>query len=71
VHADGAVDTIEIERAAARQLYAEACNAASRAGLSLAQEPIRLTPQDKLVAIVRASQKLALEGEGGEAGESS
>src|SRR5262249_24356433 len=35
----------------------------------LAAEPIRLTPQDKLVSIVRRSQELALEGEGGEADE--
>jgi CRISPR-associated protein Csb1 len=34
-----------------------------------AREPIRLAPQDKLVAIVKKSQQLALEGEGGEAGE--
>jgi CRISPR-associated protein Csb1 len=30
---------------------------------------MRLVPQDKLVAIVRRSQELALEGEGGEASE--
>jgi CRISPR-associated protein Csb1 len=35
----------------------------------LAAEPIRLIPQDKLVEIVRRSQALALEGEGGEADE--
>jgi CRISPR-associated protein Csb1 len=48
-------------------LYADAYDAASRAGFELAREPVRLVPQDKLVEIVRRSQRLALEGEGGEA----
>lgn len=69
VHADGSVRTIEIDREAARRLCADAYAAARDAGFAFAREPIRLVPQDKLVAIVRASQKLALEGEGGEAGE--
>jgi CRISPR-associated protein Csb1 len=40
--------------------------AAQSAGFALSAEPLRLTPQDKLVEIVRQSQKLALAGEGGE-----
>jgi CRISPR-associated protein Csb1 len=69
VHADGSVDQVEIDRAMARAAYADAYEAAGSAGFELAREPIRLTPQDKLVAIVRSSQRLALEGEGGEASE--
>jgi CRISPR-associated protein Csb1 len=69
VHANGAIDRIEIDRAAARQLYAGALDAARGAGFLLAADPVRLIPQDKLVAIVRRSQTLALEGEGGEADE--
>jgi CRISPR-associated protein Csb1 len=69
VHADGSVDHLEIDREAARRLYFEAYAAALEAGFELAREPIQLKPQDKLVAIVRRSQQLALEGQGGEAGE--
>ena len=39
--------------------------------LTSLREPIRLVPQDKLVEIVRRSQALALEGEGGEADQAS
>jgi CRISPR-associated protein Csb1 len=66
VHADGAVDRIEMSRDIARALYADALGAARSAGFTLNAEPVRLTPQDKLVEIVRRSQRLALEGEGGE-----
>jgi CRISPR-associated protein Csb1 len=71
VHADGAVDRLEIDRSVARQLYAKAFEEARAAGFDLSAEPIRLTPQDKLVEIVRKSQALALEGEGGEADQAS
>jgi CRISPR-associated protein Csb1 len=67
VHADGSVDRVEIDSAAARALYADSLAAAREAELQLYAEPVRLTPQDKLVEIVRRSQRLALEGEGGEA----
>jgi CRISPR-associated protein Csb1 len=67
VHADGNADHLEIDRKSARALYAASVEAARKAGFRLAAEPIRLTPQEKLVEIVRRSQKLALEGEGGEA----
>jgi len=69
VRPDGAVRPLDLDRAAARALYAEALEATRRAGFELRDEPIRLTPQPKLVAIVRKSQELALEGEGGEADE--
>jgi CRISPR-associated protein Csb1 len=67
VHADGKVDRLEIGREAARAVYGEAHKAAAKAGFEFPSEPIRLTPQDKLVEIVRRSQQLALGGEGGEA----
>jgi len=67
VHADGGIEKFEIDREAAQRLYAEAYAAAGGAGFNFPREPIRLLPQDKLVAIVRSSQQLALEGEGGEA----
>jgi CRISPR-associated protein Csb1 len=69
VHADGSLEAAEVDREAAHRLYAEACAAARDAGFMFARDPIRLVPQDKLVAIVKKSQQLALEGEGGEVGE--
>jgi CRISPR-associated protein Csb1 len=69
VHADGATESIALHRAAARALYDEAFKAAQKAGFNLSSEPLRLTPQEKLVEIVRKSQELALSGEGGEEAE--
>jgi CRISPR-associated protein Csb1 len=71
VHADGSLDRCEIDRSAAQSLYGEAYKAARDAGFDLPREPIRLVPQDKLVEIVRRSQRLALEGEGGETADDS
>jgi CRISPR-associated protein Csb1 len=71
VHPDGGTKAIAIDRAMARGLYEEAFEAAKRAGFAVSAEPLRLTPQDKLVAIVRKSQELALAGEGGEEEETS
>ena len=50
----------------AHALYRDAFAAAQSAGFAFSAEPLRLTPQDKLVEIVRQSQKLALAGEGGD-----
>ena len=69
VHSDGNIEEAGIDRASARRLYTQAYAAAREAGFEMASEPIRLTPQEKLVEIVRRSQRLALEGEGGEVGE--
>ena len=71
VLADGEAPAIDLDRAAARTLYNEAFEEARRAGLALRDEPVRLVPQDKLVTIVRESQRLALEGKGGDAEEQS
>ena len=70
VNPDGAAKPIEIDRKAARELYQNAYNAAKEV-FELSAQPLRLTPQDKLVEIVRKSQELALSGEGGEEEETS
>lgn len=66
VRPDGSTEPVELDRESARPLYREARKAAIAAGFFFPEEPIRLVPQDKLVAIVRRSQELALEGKGGE-----
>lgn len=66
VHPDGSTDGFELDRPAARTLYQDAYHAARTAGFDLSAEPLRLTPQPKLVEIVRSSQDLALAGRGGE-----
>lgn len=73
VHPDGTTEEIAFDRNLARTLYATALDAARAVGFALESKPLRLTPQAKLVEIVRRSQELALSGEGGEedeAGES-
>lgn len=67
VHPDGGTENIALDREGTHKLYRQAFEAAKLAGFHLSGEPLRLTPQDKLVEIVRQSQKLALEGKGGEA----
>jgi CRISPR-associated protein Csb1 len=69
VHADGRTEEFALDRETARRLYADSYAAARDAGFAFPREPIGLVPQDKLVAIVHRSQRLALEGEGGETGE--
>jgi CRISPR-associated protein Csb1 len=66
VHPDGATHSIAIDRATTRALYQQALDAAQQIGFDLSAEPLRLTPQQKLVEIVRKSQELALSGKGGE-----
>lgn len=62
IHMDGSNKAVELDRAAARNLYNDALAEAKAKGFSLFAET-RLIPQDKLVDIVRQSQKLALSGE--------
>ncbi|HUZ11877.1 MAG TPA: type I-U CRISPR-associated RAMP protein Csb1/Cas7u [Caulobacteraceae bacterium] len=71
IRSDGTSQRLEMSRTAARQLYRDAMAAASAAGFTLQPEPLMLTPQEKLVAIVRESRRLALEGSGGEEVEAS
>ena len=64
VRADGSTETVDLDREQARALYRHAYARAESAGFRF--ESIVLTPQDKLVDIVRRSRELALEGAGGE-----
>jgi CRISPR-associated protein Csb1 len=69
VRSDGKTEPIAIDRKQANELYETAFRAARKADFALSPKPHALKPQDKLVAIVRESQRLALEGKGGEEGE--
>lgn len=62
VHADGTTETVELDRTKARELYLEAYRSAEKAGFGF--RSLTLTPQPKLVEIVRRSRELALEGAG-------
>jgi CRISPR-associated protein Csb1 len=66
VHPDGTTEDIALDVHTVRTLYAEAFDATKKAGFEFADAPLRLTPQDKLVEIVRKSQELALQGKGGD-----
>jgi len=63
---DGTVTAIALTRDAAAELYREAYEKARPQGFDLADEPVRLQPQPKLVTIVSESMKRALSDEGGE-----
>ncbi len=65
--ADGESKDFSLDFAAARALYEQAIEAAKAAGLPWPDEPLRLTPQEKLVQIVAESRRLALQGKGEEA----
>lgn len=58
-------------RATARELYDATFAAAERVGFDFSRSPVRLTPQEKLVEIVRRSQELALSGAGGDGNDES
>lgn len=66
VHANGTTETVQLDRVSAQALYQEAFNAAraETIGFNLLDAPLALTPQPKLVEIVRRSQELALSGAG-------
>jgi CRISPR-associated protein Csb1 len=66
VGAEGRSTELPLDAEAAVVLYETAFDHAVRHGLALNPEPVRLTPQPKLVHLVRESQRLALAGEGGE-----
>lgn len=61
VHFDGRTEPISLDLAAARDLYTSACKALPDSGFQLRSEPVMLKPQEKLVHIVRESQRKALE----------
>jgi len=62
---DGKVQPITLDLQTARTLHTAAYESAEAAGFALRAEPIVLKPQDKLVHIVRESQRKALEDAGG------
>ena len=64
VRADGSVETVALDREKVQALYRDTYDRAESAGFRF--DSIVLTPQDKLVEIVRRSRELALEGAGGE-----
>ncbi|MBL8574482.1 MAG: type I-U CRISPR-associated protein Cas7 [Hyphomicrobiaceae bacterium] len=66
VDADGTTRSIDIVLADARAIYAGARAAALAAGLALAPAAVMLKPKDKLVGLIRESQRLALADAGGE-----
>lgn len=66
VSADGGTEPVSIDRSTAHALYREAFASAESAGFTLSAKPLSLSPQAKLVSIVRQSQEKALAGEGGE-----
>jgi CRISPR-associated protein Csb1 len=67
VKPDGSTEEIEITLDDARALYNECVTAARNAGFTFSAKPLILTPQAKLVKIVKASRDLAMAGQGGEA----
>jgi CRISPR-associated protein Csb1 len=66
VRSDGSTEAIAMDFKQARTLYDAAYQAAQGVGFALSRKPLELKPQDKLVEIVRESQKLALALEGGD-----
>ena len=65
IHTGGEAEKIELNWDEAIALYNAAFKAAGEAGFNLNGEPVILRPQNKLVHIVRESQKKALQDEGG------
>lgn len=63
---DGKTTPFYLTRDEAVGLYAQAVARAREAGFTLAAEPVRLAPQEKLVEIVRQSMSRALADQGGE-----
>lgn len=68
VHADGTAEQFEIEADGAIALFTEAVKAAQQAGLRWHEQPVRLTPQDRLVELVARSRAEGLAGETEEEG---
>jgi CRISPR-associated protein Csb1 len=62
---DGTTTVIDLGIETAAKLYKEAYEAAQKAGFKLDPNPVKLTPQDKLIEIARQSQDKALKDEGG------
>jgi len=65
VRFDGKAAAVDLDLKAARSVYAAAYQGARSAGFNLAGSPVVLKPQEKLVHIVRESQRKALEDSSG------
>jgi CRISPR-associated protein Csb1 len=65
VQFDGQAGPVDLDLHAARALHTAAYEAAQAAGFNLDATPVVLTPQDKLVHIVKESQRKALEDASG------
>lgn len=64
---DGKSTAVALSVEEARALHEEAFAKAKAAGFALDPKPVKLTPQEKLLEIIRRSQAKALADEGGEA----
>ncbi len=64
VHPDGSTEAFQADRETAARVYREAYADAQGAGFRF--ESLTLTPQPKLVEIIRQSREMALAGRGGE-----
>lgn len=69
VRFDGSTEVVSMNLAEAIALYGEAIAAARKVGFTLSTQPLHLTPQEKLVYLVRESRDLALAGKGTDAEE--
>lgn len=65
VRFDGKTEAVPLDLDAARKMHAAAYGAAKSAGFKFADQPIVLKPQEKLVQIVRESQRKALDDTSG------
>jgi CRISPR-associated protein Csb1 len=63
VHSDGSTEPFELDADAAVALFNEAVGRAKKAGVPWNEQPIRLTPQPRLVQLVALSRAKALAGE--------
>lgn len=61
VKSDGTIEPIEMNGPDACGLLGEAISAATRMGLSWRTEPLKLTPCDGLIALVKKSRELAMQ----------
>ena len=58
VNADGSSSSLEVDSAAAISVYKDAIAAARRAGLPWNSEPVSLSPQPKLIDLIKKSREL-------------
>ncbi len=63
VRRDGSVEPLDLDADSARTLYDDAVAEARRAGFAWSPNPVRLTPEDRLVELVRKSRDKALAGQ--------